>query len=501
MSKKKNNKKHNNFNSEESKAKFFKQSDEFHNIKSINEKYEKCFKLIDDSVKIKVLKEDDKPKYYYNLAELYYYASKKESLQYNFSNGETYNIDEIREEKNKNNLEKVIKYKKLSFENYIKCLDTIKKLDVKIGNYDRIYDRITEGIRITSQELSILYYLIEEEEKFLLYGKYAVEWNSLNSIYVFLKYYCDKKDYENAAIYYNLMHRYKSGKFNNHYKDTTLKIISYRIYFEFLYDSGMYEDLLNVLKDFKKYIINNELIENKIEYNKPINEKIDKCKSLIEKSKIIKNDENILLEYFDKEILNLMSVDNKIYVETSLNIYEYMKSTEITMDYSATLMPILKAIENIIFEIIAKKYHDFIMEKRERNYINPRDIKAFINQKDNTFIREIKQLELGSALNLIGYRLPDESALKPIGYRVHDKDKLIIRKCFMEFCNENNMKNSRDIIITLYNELDALRKKRNLVAHKNRVFEECVEECYDILLNNIKFIEFLYTNFRFVFEK
>ena len=41
MSNKENNKKHNNFNSEESNAEFFKQCFEFNNAKSINEKYEK----------------------------------------------------------------------------------------------------------------------------------------------------------------------------------------------------------------------------------------------------------------------------------------------------------------------------------------------------------------------------------------------------------------------------------------------------------------------------
>lgn len=484
MSKKKknNNKKHSNHNNSTSYDNYFKNFYEFDIIRSENEKFEKCFKLIEDSAKIKEPKDKDKYIYYYSLAELYYYESRKESQQHNFSDGTIFNVDAILEEKNGEYLKKIIKDKEFSFENYIKCWDIINS-----SNTNNRHDRITEGIRIISQELSIMYYIIDDEEKFLLYGKYAVEFNSLNSIYIFLKYYCEKPDYDNASIYYDLMNRYRSGRLNNPYQDTMIKKISYPIYYKFLYDSGMYEDSSNVAKEFKKYVIDNELIENKREVIKPVNEHIKKCQFLIDKSKKFQYKEDILSDYFDKEILKLMSDDNKIYILTSLNIYEYMKSAEITMDYSATLMPILKAIENIIFEIIAEKYHDFIMKKNEKNHINPRDIKAFINQKDNKFIEKMEQLELGSALYLIGYKYPGN-------------DELIIRKYFKDFCNENNVKNFRDVIIELYNELDELRNKRNLVAHKNRVFEECVEECYNILLNNIKFINFLYTNFRFVFE-
>ena len=111
--------------------------------------------------------------------------------------------------------------------------------------------------------------------------------------------------------------------------------------------------------------------------------------------------------------------------------------------------------------------------------------------KDNEIIMKIDRLEYGLALSLIG---------KKSSYK-YDRDEIIPNKYFLEFCNENNIKNSRDVVIKIYTELDDLRLKRNLVAHKNRVHEECVKECYDILLNNIKFINYLYTNFKFVFEK
>ena len=462
---------------------YMKKFQEFDFIRSKNEKIEKCSKLLEESKKINEPEESEKFNYHYSLAELYFYESVKETRDYGFSDGTLFDVDKILDKKNEENINRIMKYKEISFQYYKKCLEDIEKFKIA-GNHDRI----KEGIRILSQELSIFYYILDDEEKFFSYGKCAVENNSLNSIYIFLKYYCDKFDYDNATIYFNLLHQYVSGIYNDPVQDTMLKDRGYKLYLKFLYDSGIYEQALQVAKENKKYIINNELLTNKLKFTRPINELIEQCQLLIDKSKQSNYKEDLLLKYFDKETLNLMSEDNKIYILTSLNIYEYMKSTEMTMDYSATLMPILKVIENIMFEIIAKKYHSFIAEKRKNTFIHPKEIKAFMNLKEETFIEKIEQLELGSALHLIGYRYPGT-------------DEVIVRRNFIDFCQSNNLKNARNIATTLYQELDELRNKRNLVAHKNRVFEECVTECYDILLNNIKFINFLYANFRFVFEE
>ena len=78
-----------------------------------------------------------------------------------------------------------------------------------------------------------------------------------------------------------------------------------------------------------------------------------------------------------------------------------MKRDETTIDYSATLMPILKAIENIMYEILAKKYHPFIINVLKQKQIDKRDIRGFLN-KDKEFITEIDRLEYGKILSLIG---------------------------------------------------------------------------------------------------
>ena len=234
-----------------------------------------------------------------------------------------------------------------------------------------------------------------------MYGKEAIKYGSLNVIGVFLKYYCDKLDYNNAYIYYELMHNFEPKNYGINGQNIVIKLYSYKNFYNFLYNLGLYEDSLNVAKEAKKYYIHLELDMNQYETLSVINSHIKKCEEEINKSRNIKYSEDKLLNYFDKEILDLMSNDNKIYILTSLNVYEYMKTTEITMDYSATLMPILKAIENIMFEILAINYHPFIAEKIKHEQIDKREIKGFLD-KENKFIAKIDRLEYGKILLLIG---------------------------------------------------------------------------------------------------
>ena len=488
---------------------FLKEAIEFHNTEDDDKKYQKGLKLINDIDKVKDPNERDELLFYSFIAELYCYMARIESQKYKISDGSHYNVEVIQDENNKQFIEKILKYKMISFDNYKKALDDniIKKSTEKMKEFNKLqekqfsesyinkqvfdlYYRNKEGLRILAQDLSNIYYILNDEENFILYGKEAVEYESLNVIGVFLKYYCNKLDYNNAHIYYELMHNFDSKNFGTNGQNIVIKLYSYANYYNFLYDLGLYEDSLKVAKEAKKYYIHLDLDMNQYETLKFINTHIKKCEEQINKTKDIKYSEDKLLNYFDKEILELISNDNKIYILTSLNIYEYMKTTEMTMDYSAALMPILKAIENIMFEILAINYHSFIVEVLEQKQIDKRDIKGFLN-KDNEFITEIDKLDYGKILSLIGR--------KSINF--YDGTSFIIpNRYFTEFCNKNNIINSKSVIIKIYNELDKLKDKRNLVAHKNRVYEDCVKECYDILLDNIKFINYLYTNFKFIFE-
>lgn len=490
-------------------AVFLKEFIEFNNIEDDNKKYEKGLKLINDIEKVKEPNERDELIFYSYIAELFYYMARMESQKYKISNGTNYNVDAIQDENNKEFVDRILKYKMISYDNYKKALDNniIKKSTEKMKEFNKLQEkqfkdsyideqvfgicyRNREGRRILCQDISYFYYMLNDEDNFILFGKKAVEYGSLNAISVFLKYYCDKLDYNNACIYYELMHNFEPKNFGTNGQNIVIKLYSYSNYYNFLYDLGLYEDSLKVAKEAKKYYIHLDLDINQYETLKIINGHIKKCEEQISKTKDIKYSEDTLLKYFDKEILDLISDDNKIFILTSLNIYEYMKTTKITMDYSATLMPILKAIENIMYEILAINYHPFIVEILKQKQIDKRDIKGFLD-KDGEFITEIDRLEYGKILSLIGR--------KSISY--YDNTSFVIpNRYFLEFCKKNNITNSKSVIIKIYNDLDKLKDKRNLVAHKNRVYENCVAECYDILLDKIKFINYLYTNFKFIFE-
>lgn len=88
-----------------------------------------------------------------------------------------------------------------------------------------------------------------------------------------------------------------------------------------------------------------------------------------------------------------------------------------------------------------------------------------------------------------------------MGFFNYYNEKVTPNDYFVEFCNKNNITNSKEVVVKIYKNLDSIRWERNKVAHKNRVDEDCVEECYSILLDRIKLINYLYKTFGFVFKE
>ena len=110
-------------------AVFLKEFIEFNNIEDDNKKYEKGLKLINDIEKVKEPNERDELIFYSYIAELFYYMARMESQKYKISNGTNYNVDAIQDENNKEFVDRILKYKMISYDNYKKALDNniIKK--------------------------------------------------------------------------------------------------------------------------------------------------------------------------------------------------------------------------------------------------------------------------------------------------------------------------------------------------------------------------------------
>ena len=119
---------------------FLKKLYEFNDTKDVDKKYQKGLKLINDIDKVKEPKEKDELIFYSYIAELYYYVSKIESQTYKLSNGSIYNVEAIQDEKNKQFVEKIIRYKMISFDNYQKALDEniIKKSTEKLKEFNQL---------------------------------------------------------------------------------------------------------------------------------------------------------------------------------------------------------------------------------------------------------------------------------------------------------------------------------------------------------------------------
>jgi len=485
---------------------FFKEFADFNDIKSQEEKYEKAISLIKKIPSIDNVNEEDKIFYYGIVSSIYYFIANAKCKKYGLSNRGQFIADKILDDENRDYLNEIISdeinafnYGKAGLEkellsNSLKIMSREKKVDTKeIANLlMQQDDKNKEDFRKITQELTILYYILNDEEKFIFYGEYAVKYNSLNAINLFLKYYCDKMDFDNANYYYELMHTYPVADFYGSIRNNlALKIAGHKIYWDFFYNLGNYEESKKIAEACKDFVLKNRLDDEILLY---VENHTKDCEQKIQELNNNTYTEEALFNYFDKDVVDLMSDENKIYILTSLNIYNYMKSkeNEITMDYSATLMPILKAVENMIFYIVGVCYHKFILGKNEKE-IDKNAIEPFINRKDNTINkRENPRLELGTALKLIGDEEPS--------FNIWEEKKIIPNKYFIEFCNKNNINNSKNVIITIYKNLDNLRNTRNRVAHKDRILEKDLEQCYSILLNDIKFINFLYNNFRFVFE-
>ena len=67
---------------------------------------------------------------------------------------------------------------------------------------------------------------------------------------------------------------------------------------------------------------------------------------------------------------------------------------------------------------------------------------------DNEFIKEIDRLEYGKILSLIG--------IKRFNY-YNETSFIVQNKYFLDFCN-NNIKDSKNAIIKLYNELEKIKE-------------------------------------------
>ena len=346
-------------------------------------------------------------------------------------------------------------------------------------------------IRRCYQDLSYIYYINENDELFLRYSTIAVDYNSIGAASTLVKYYCDQDNYNLAKEYFKKCLSIKIENLEikqNVVAYEQAKVLCYSHMYHYLYNKGHYQEakktVLELKNKYPEYYIYNlpEFSEDKIIGQ--VDEWIEECDKFIAlaNEKVSVEKEEKLKEYFSDEIIKNMSNEVKIYILTSLEINNYLDTQESIMDYSAALMPIMKAVEQILYTIIVENYLGFV---RKKDNIN-------ISLLSKNFIYNDK---IKDNIDRIVY----EDVLYSIARYNYRVEQYVPNKYFLEYCNKNKMKNPEETIIFFAEKLYDIKQKRNKIAHKERIYKEDAVECKELLLDKIKFIEFLYNNFSFSF--
>ena len=372
-----------------------------------------------------------------------------------------------------------IKDKSLAAVKYCeRVLDLYKdSLDLK-----PVYDDTKNIIRRSYQTLAYVYYIANDEEEFHKYASSAVEYNSASAASTLVKYYCDQDNYNEAYKYFKICidMNYDGSNPNYNIAFENDKIMAYSHIYNYLFNKGLYEEAKDIAFKIKAFI-SGKPYEN--QYSNTILGFIKSCNRYIELSKEpIKKQDN-LNKYFGEDVINMMNDNIKIYINTSLEIYSYLKSTNQVMDYSASLMPMMKAVESILYEIIVKNYLSFLKTKKFELTSLPKIFK----DKENGIKEYFDRIEFNDALNTISK------------YERNTEEHLA-NENFLKFCEANKVEDSENTIKKFAEILYSLKEKRNKVVHKERILKEDADWCKEVLLENTKFIEFLYQNFSFCFK-
>ena len=143
--------------------------------------------------------------------------------------------------------------------------------------------------------------------------------------------------------------------------------------FHFYKDAYRIEDARVVVKDCKDFINKFEsrfgktaILEMR-DTIKVLEEQISEFERKEELSAnvdISKINDNLISQYFeDKSRYESLPAIVKYYIFTSLDVFNHLSSSVYSMDYSASVMPMMKAVENMIYHIFGNRYLNYLKKK------------------------------------------------------------------------------------------------------------------------------------------
>ncbi len=383
----------------------------------------------------------------------------------------------------------------------IKDVYDVYKYNEKIVNLPyKIDDEIENGIfiqfRRVTQDLADLYYFCDDIEQSILYYEEAVNrFNSIKSATQLVGIYTKIENYINidlAEKYFKLAQSFPLDDENNVNIHLAMKMMAFSYLYHYYFNNGDYDNALLIAKEnalrCDEWGFPNE-------YKKITKEFVDAC---IKKKEA--NDNSIieykgLEKYFSVECIDLMSIEMKTFIQTSISLYEVLNSSSITMDYSAVNIPILKGIESLLYKIFGVEYLSYLSTIKKIDF-NELD-RSFYNynkiENKNELKQKIDNVEYGSAIHAACFIRRN---------RNNDLITYIPRDYFMSFCREKCLIDDEyNVVVEFVKNLDIIREIRNKAAHRFRVQREDADICRKHLFVEIRFIEFIYKQFNNVIKQ
>ncbi len=202
-----------------------------------------------------------------------------------------------------------------------------------------------------------------------------------------------------------------------------------------------------------------------------------------------------LSSYFNSDVLTVMSDDMKIYIQTSLTVFESIENSKNALDYSAALIPVLKGLEDLIYEIYINGYLNYLKTLNNVNYSKIDSSLYYIKYNQNFLKNRVDDFKIGNAIYSACYvqnnygALDSSNSYMPIDY-------------FVNFCSEVcNVEDPAFFIINMVKKLEQIKNIRNKAAHRFRITKTDAIECFNILFKRENFISLLYKNFSKIFVK
>lgn len=387
----------------------------------------------------------------------------------------------------------------------LKLIERADNLSNTFANFSK-YKYLREKKKICYYELALVYTFYKEVDKGIEYYKLAYKYGSdyaaANLVYIFTR--DDYLDCDLAVEYYNnFKQKHKHNLLNDkrlyvYYNQSTMNLI------EAYKKSQQYNKILTLIKEFSK--VGNIQIPNR-ENNGPFTrfytesylEAEEKIKELEEK----KTKEEYINKFFKQDIIKKMSNDVKIYIETSLRVYDYvdkLNNDGITLDYSATLMPIMKGVEQLL-KIVVKNYLKYLNECFDKGKLTTnafRYIDKYLLTDDFTQLKtELADfLEIGTAYYVLFDRkrpIFDTQIQTPVSSELISHTP---RDTFVDFCKCLEIENVKEKVIKLGEILFKVKNYRNNIAHDTRILKENADNCFKLMIHDyINLINELYTIF------